>query len=105
MIDMDCSEMLRRRIGARVRALRAGNGLTQLQLAGRSGISRPSIANVEAGRQNVGLRQLCRLAKALGVRVEDLLVADNALRQAQDDGVSKAQDDMSSREELSGATT
>lgn len=64
---------VRRRIGERVRALRTGRGLTQLRLAERSGISRPSIANVEAGRQNVSLRQLCALAAAFGVTVEDLL--------------------------------
>jgi transcriptional regulator with XRE-family HTH domain len=64
---------LQRRVGARVRALRAGRGLTQLRLAERAGISRPSIANVEAGRQNVSLRQLCALADALGVGVEDIL--------------------------------
>ena len=63
---------VRRRVGERVRALRAGRGLTQLRLAERSGISRPSIANVEAGRQNVSLRQLCALAAALGVTVEEL---------------------------------
>jgi transcriptional regulator with XRE-family HTH domain len=64
---------VRRRVGERVRALRAGRGLTQLRLAERSGISRPSIANVEAGRQNVSLRQLCALAEALGVGVEEFL--------------------------------
>jgi len=63
---------VRRRVGERVRALRAGRRLTQLRLAERSGISRPSIANVEAGRQNVSLRQLCALSAALGVTVEEL---------------------------------
>jgi transcriptional regulator with XRE-family HTH domain len=69
-------EELQRRIGGRVRELRFGCGLTQLALARRSGISRPSIANVEAGRQNVSIRQLCALAAALGVGVEDLLARD-----------------------------
>jgi len=64
---------VRRRIGERVRALRTGRGLTQLRLAERSGISRPSIANVEAGRQNLSLRQLCALASAFGVTVDELL--------------------------------
>jgi transcriptional regulator with XRE-family HTH domain len=67
---------IQRRVGARVRGLRFGCGLTQLALAQRSGISRPSIANVEAGRQNVSLGQLCALAAALGVAVEDLLARD-----------------------------
>jgi transcriptional regulator with XRE-family HTH domain len=67
------AEALQHRIGARIRALRADRGLTQLRLAERSGISRPSVANVEAGRQNVSLRQLCALALALEVGVEELL--------------------------------
>ncbi|HEX3463362.1 MAG TPA: helix-turn-helix transcriptional regulator [Candidatus Elarobacter sp.] len=64
---------VQQRLGERVRELRAGRGLTQLRLAERSGISRPSIANVEAGRQNVSLRQLCALATALGVTAAELL--------------------------------
>ena len=68
-----------RRVGLRVRALRATHGLTQLGLARRSGISRPSVANVEAGRQNVSLHNLFALADALGVEVEELL-ARNGVR-------------------------
>ena len=69
----ELAEALQRQVGARVRALRSDRGLTQRQLADRASVSRPSIANVEAGRQNVGLRQLCALAGALGVGVADLL--------------------------------
>jgi transcriptional regulator with XRE-family HTH domain len=65
--------IVQRNVGERVRALRAARGLTQRELAGRVQISRPSIANVEAGRQNVGLRQLCALADALGVGVGELV--------------------------------
>ena len=71
----DLADALARRVGERVRELRSDRGLTQLRLAERAGISRPSIANVEAGRQNVSLRQLCALAAALGVEVEDLVAA------------------------------
>lgn len=67
------AEEVQRNLGERVRALRASRGLTQRELAERVRISRPSIANVEAGRQNVGLRQLCALAGALGVGIDELL--------------------------------
>jgi transcriptional regulator with XRE-family HTH domain len=70
------AEAVQRRVGERVRALRTGRGLTQLRLAGRAGLSRPSLANIEAGRQNLGVRQLCALAEALGVPVEELLAED-----------------------------
>jgi transcriptional regulator with XRE-family HTH domain len=70
------AEALQQRVGARIRELRADRGLTQLRLAERSGISRPSVANVEAGRQNVSLRQLSALALALDVGVDELLAGD-----------------------------
>jgi transcriptional regulator with XRE-family HTH domain len=66
---------VQRRLGARIRTRRAQLGLTQLVLATRSGFSRPSIANVEAGRQNVTLRQLCAVAGALEVDVSELVRA------------------------------
>jgi len=69
----ELAEGLQRRVGERVRSLRTDRGLTQRQLADRVCVSRPSIANVEAGRQNVGLRQLCALAGALGVGIAELV--------------------------------
>jgi transcriptional regulator with XRE-family HTH domain len=70
------AEAVQRRVGERVRTFRTARGLTQLRLAGRAGLSRPSLANIEAGRQNLGVRQLCALAEALGVPVEELLAED-----------------------------
>lgn len=67
---------VQRRLGARIRALRASRALTQRALAERAGISRPSLANVEAGRQNVSLRRLCALADALQIDLADLVAAD-----------------------------
>jgi transcriptional regulator with XRE-family HTH domain len=59
--------------GARVCALREAAGLSQREVAAQLGISQPSYALWE--RNNVALRpdQLLNLAKALGVRVEELL--------------------------------
>ena len=59
-------------LGVRIRERRRELGLTQESLAERAGLSRPSIANVEAGRQNMGLRQLVSLAGALDVDVAAL---------------------------------
>ncbi|MGD0052190.1 MAG: helix-turn-helix transcriptional regulator [Vulcanimicrobiaceae bacterium] len=72
---MSDSEFLAR-IGARVRELRAVSGLTQRVVAERAGLSRASIANVEAGRQNLRLRQLAALATALGVQVDRLVTGE-----------------------------
>jgi DNA-binding XRE family transcriptional regulator len=53
------------RFGERIRQCRESAGMTQEQLATAMGLSRPSIANVEAGRQRVLLHQLSGLAKAM----------------------------------------
>ncbi len=54
-------------LGARLRALRMAAGLTQAELARRTGIHRPNIARVEAGRHTPSLETLSRLAAAIGI--------------------------------------
>ncbi|WP_436759370.1 helix-turn-helix domain-containing protein [Streptosporangium sp. V21-05] len=67
------AESLMLTVDRNVRALRAGRGLSQEDLAAASGLTRPSIANVEAGRQNTTLTVLAGLAAALGVEPPVLL--------------------------------
>lgn len=67
-------EDLNERAAARIRAAREATGLSQGQLAARAGLSRPSLANIEAGRQTITLRQLGAIAAALEVRATDLLL-------------------------------
>lgn len=55
------------RLGQRIRELRLAAGLTQAELARRTGIHRPNIARVEAGRHTPSLETLARLASAIGV--------------------------------------
>ena len=55
------------RLGARIRELRLAANLTQAELAKRTGIHRPNIARVEAGRHTPSLETLARLASAIGV--------------------------------------
>jgi DNA-binding XRE family transcriptional regulator len=54
-------------LGRRLRSLRLAAGLTQAELARRTGIHRPNIARVEAGRHTPSLETLARLAQAIGV--------------------------------------
>ncbi|MGE3989270.1 helix-turn-helix domain-containing protein [Pseudorhodoplanes sp.] len=58
-------EAIYRAFGRAVATRRKTLELTQAQLAGRVGISRASIANIESGRQNVLLHHVYRLATAL----------------------------------------
>jgi DNA-binding XRE family transcriptional regulator len=48
-------------------------GKTQAGLAEEVGVSQPFLAQIEGGRRQGTVRVLARLAKAVGVRIEDLL--------------------------------
>jgi transcriptional regulator with XRE-family HTH domain len=60
-------------LGDLIRARRKKLMLTQQNLAGRIGISRASLANIETGRQKVLVHQLYALASALDLAPGDLL--------------------------------
>lgn len=59
------------RLGVSVREHRAAAGMTQTELARRSGTSQPAIARLEAGGAEPTVATLRRIADALGV---DLVV-------------------------------
>ncbi len=63
------------KLGARLRELRLAAGLTQAELARRTGIHRPNIARVEAGRHTPSLETLARIASAIGVSTTQVLVS------------------------------
>jgi DNA-binding XRE family transcriptional regulator len=46
---------------------------TQESFANRIGLSRPSVANIEKGRQQITVWQLVSFCQALGVELEDLV--------------------------------
>lgn len=67
-------DQLLRDLGRRVRTLREYRGMVQRELGDAIGLGRPSISNLEAGRQgNIPATSLVALAKALGVSVGVLL--------------------------------
>jgi transcriptional regulator with XRE-family HTH domain len=53
--------------GRRVRILRERKGLSQERLAELADLHRNYVGGIERGERNVGLRNILRLAKALGV--------------------------------------
>jgi transcriptional regulator with XRE-family HTH domain len=59
--------------GARLRAVRGEKQLSQDDLAEVSGLHRTYIGGIERGERNPSLMNIGRLAKALDVRVEDLV--------------------------------
>lgn len=61
-----------RRLGLRVRAVRERRGMTLEAVAGE-GLGIRTLQNIEAGRSNVQILTLRRIADALVVEVADLL--------------------------------
>lgn len=59
-------------LGARVRQTRARRGVTRRTLARDSGVSERYLAQLEAGRGNISVARLRRVARALGVAVQEL---------------------------------
>jgi ribosome-binding protein aMBF1 (putative translation factor) len=55
------------RAGIAIRDAREEAGLSQTQLAGRIGIAQSALSRIEAGRSNLTLASLQRIASALGV--------------------------------------
>jgi transcriptional regulator with XRE-family HTH domain len=60
-------------LGARIRALRKHKLIAQDKLAHMAGIPRGHMTNVEAGRIDVKLTMLRRIARALDVHEHDLI--------------------------------
>lgn len=60
-------------LGERIAQFRRGQRLTQERLAATAGISRSSLANIEKGRQLVGVHLLVKFAQTLGLPVGDLI--------------------------------
>jgi len=56
------------RFGARVRAERERQGVSQEELADRAGIHRTYLGGVERGERNIGILNVLRIARALSVR-------------------------------------
>jgi transcriptional regulator with XRE-family HTH domain len=63
-----------KRFGRRVRELRIKKGITsQMSLALKAGLDRTYIGGVERGERNVGLKNIEKIAKAIGVSPDELL--------------------------------
>src|SRR6267378_146095 len=62
------------RFGASVRNLRHGMGISQEALAERADLHRTYIAGIEGGTRNVTLRSIEKLARALQVSTDALLL-------------------------------
>ena len=71
--------------GATIRALRMSQRRTATEFAGRVGISRNALYNIENGLKGAGIGTLIKIARELGVSVNDLI-------RGSEDGEEAAQD-------------
>lgn len=70
---MPKSQEILRKFGARVRSLRLRKGITsQMDLANKAHLDRTYIGGVERGERNISLGNIEKIAKAIGVSLEEL---------------------------------
>lgn len=70
---MATSDDTARHLAVNLQALRRSKNLSQQALAHRADMPRSTITHIESGQGNPSLGNLCRLAGALGVSIEELL--------------------------------
>ena len=64
---------IKEKFGLRLKTLRKEKGLSQEELAERSGLNRPYISGIEQGKRNVSLEVMEKLSEALGVGIGGLV--------------------------------
>ncbi|WP_312052049.1 helix-turn-helix domain-containing protein [Brevundimonas diminuta] len=64
-------------VGRNLKRIRVERGLTQEELAERSGFSQQYISDMERGRRNPTIVSLWELAQAIGVTPVDLITPDD----------------------------
>lgn len=80
-----------RAVGQRIKEIRKARGITQLTLGDAIGLSRTSVANIEAGNQQSSLTILEGVAAALCVDLIDLFTTAD---KAKDNGVYILKEDL-----------
>ena len=64
--------MVQELVGKRIREVRKEKGFSQEELAARADLDRTYMTSVECGRRNISVVNLHKIAKALGVTLEEL---------------------------------
>jgi len=64
-------------VGARIRDIREGLGMTQVDLAKRTGIGRTTLVHIESGKHCTSLGNLYKIAEALDISVYSIVPERN----------------------------
>ena len=70
---MNNPDVFYKQVGENIRAKRKERGLSQEGLAKAVGLKRPSMSNIEKGRQNILLHTFCDIVETLGTSPSALL--------------------------------
>ena len=65
---------IEQKFGERMRKLRQAKGLSQEELAFKSGVHRTYLGGIERGERNPSLKNIAAIAKALGVTLSELFL-------------------------------
>lgn len=60
----------RNRIGQRLQEVRKAQGMTQQDVADKSGVTRTTVSKIEAGKFNAGVDIVDRLARSMGASLD-----------------------------------
>ena len=66
-------EPIEKQLGKRIRRFRETQKLSQEELAYRAGVHRTYLGGIERGERNPSLKNLAAIARALSVRLADLV--------------------------------
>src|SRR5258706_12556261 len=72
------SSDIKGQFGAAVRSRRKGLGISQEELAGRAGLHRTYVADIERGARNLSLANIEKLARALETSIPTLFSPDES---------------------------
>lgn len=64
---------IQKQFGDKIRKIRKQNGISQEELASRAGLHRTYMSDIERGSRNVSIKNIEKIAKALGVPIKDLV--------------------------------
>lgn len=68
--------MITKLMGVRIKELRADTGLSQEAFANQIDMARTYFAEVETGKRNVSMRNLVKITKGLGVKLDEFFDSD-----------------------------
>jgi len=64
---------IQEKVGKKIKEIRKQKSLSQEELAFRSGLHRTYISDIERGSRNVSVKNIEKIARALGVKSSELL--------------------------------